>query len=342
MNETNDKTALLRNLTLFFGGFLLFTDVFYLTMGILYEMPIIRYVIYFKLALNTTNLYFILHKRYLLATAIFYTVVVGFMIVGVVCMGTVPGFQLFAVGMLFCVSYNGYLHKRILKKELPLPLLFAIHAACYAGVYIYARTHEPIYDLPRSGEDILIFFNSAATFGTVIIYGWLFHNVAIRSEEKLEAVALVDHLTGLYNRHYFLAYLARMELETQPKTWLAILDIDDFKYVNDTYGHNGGDVVLHEVAQIARQICRDCIVCRWGGEEFIILASKPDCGTELLEILRSRIAAETFRHENREIHITITIGAAQYDSGLTNDGWISKADQNLYTGKHNGKDQVVQ
>ena len=64
MNESDKNTALIRNLTLFFGGFLLFTDVFFLSMGIIYDMPIIRYVIYVKLVINTTNIYLILKKHY--------------------------------------------------------------------------------------------------------------------------------------------------------------------------------------------------------------------------------------------------------------------------------------
>ena len=92
MSSDTKNTALVRNLTLFFGIFLLFTDVFFLIMGIIYEMPIIRYVIYAKLALNTTNIFLILKKHYLVSTMIIYTVVLVYMIAGVVCMGTEPAF----------------------------------------------------------------------------------------------------------------------------------------------------------------------------------------------------------------------------------------------------------
>lgn len=118
MGSSTKNKALVRNLTLFFGGFLLFTDVFFLAMGIIYDMPVIRYVIYAKLAVNTSNIYLIVNKHYLISTVIICTVILGFMVTGVVCMGLRPAFQLYSLGMLACISYFGYLHKRVLGREL--------------------------------------------------------------------------------------------------------------------------------------------------------------------------------------------------------------------------------
>ena len=341
MNEKDKNTSLIGNLTLFFGIFLLFTDVFFLIMGIVYDMPLMRYVIYVKLVLNTSNIFLILKKHYLVSTVIIYSVILLFMIVGVICIGTVGEFQLFALGMLVCISYNGYLHNRIFQKELPLAFIIALHVLGYIGVYIYARTTEPLYAIPESGENIFIIFNSLASFVIVIIYVCMFHNVAIRSEEKLEETAMIDNLTGLYNRHYLLASLEQTGQTSPQDRWLALLDIDDFKTVNDTYGHLCGDSVLRKVAELVKQSCQDCIVCRWGGEEFIILSAKNKCSTDILETLRQKIADEEFCCNNTTFKITVTIGAAGYDSELTNDGWISGADEKLYFGKTNGKNQVV-
>ena len=341
MNATDKNSTILKNLTLFFGIFLLFTDIFFLTMGIVFDMPVVRYVIYAKLVINTTNVYLILKKHYFISTLIIYGVILLYMVVGVVCMGLDSAFQLYALGMLACISYFGYLHKRVLKKELPFVLLTVIHVACYIGVYLYARFHEPLYDVPQKAVDIHIIFNSGATFCIVILFLFLFHDVAINSEEKLERMAMVDNLTGLYNRHYLLSVLDRTEAVSPEKRWIALLDIDDFKKVNDTYGHNCGDYILHHVAELSQQVCNDCIVCRWGGEEFIILSMNTEHSTDILETLRKRIADEKFRFEGCELNITVTIGVCGYDKDLTNDVWISKADEKLYIGKKNGKNQVV-
>ncbi|SFC99246.1 GGDEF domain-containing protein [Ruminococcus albus] len=341
MNRTIKNTVLIEKLTLFFGGFLLFTDVFFLLVAICTDMPLMRYVVYVKLVINTTNIYLILKKHYLVSTVIICTVILGFMIVGLVCVGTEAAFQLFALGMLACISYSGYLHNRVLKKELPFVLMLAIHVAVYTGGYIYARTHEPLYDIPKLAVDILIAFNSAATFGIVLIYMVLFHNVAIRSEEKLEQMALIDNLTGLYNRHFLLTSMEHMEVGSPEDRWLAILDIDDFKKVNDTYGHNCGDYILKQISYITKKNCKDCIVCRWGGEEFIILSTIRNNEKDILESLRQKISEEEFSFENHKLHVTVTIGATHYESGLSNDGWISNSDEKLYYGKTHGKDQVV-
>ena len=341
MKETVKNTALIKNLTLFFGIFLLFTDVFFLVIGIVFKMPLMRYVIYVKLVINSTNIFLILRKHYLISTSIIYFVILGFMVVGVICTGTASGFQLYALGMLVCISYNGYLHNRILKHELPLSFLIFIHVVVYSLTYLLARMTKPLYEVPRMAIDILISFNSIATFSIVIIYVVLFHNVAIKNEEKLEKMAMIDNLTGLYNRHYLMASLSRVSGNNPEDNWLAIMDIDDFKKVNDTYGHNCGDYVLNRVADIAAKTCKDCTVCRWGGEEFIVLGETPVCSDKVLEELRKKIAEEVFRFEKNEIRITVTIGSSKYQNGMTNDNWISSADNKLYKGKSNGKNQVV-
>ena len=135
--------------------------------------------------------------------------------------------------------------------------------------------------------------------------------------------------------------MEKMDSEALTGCWLALLDIDDFKKVNDTYGHNCGDYILHEIGDMAKRICKGCTVCRWGGEEFIILSDKPDHDTELLEVLRKRIESEIFCFEDKELHISVTLGVKKYDGSLTNDAWISAADELLYYGKKHGKNQVV-
>lgn len=340
MKHLDSETIFIKYLTLTFGIILLFTDVVFLTLGIVYDLPLIRYLIYVKLVLNSINIYLILKKHYLVSTVIIYLVILAMMVVGMISLGTEPEFQVYAIGMLACISYNSYLHKRILNKQLPMFLIIAIHVIAYAVMFVYARIHEPLYQIPRSAEDALIAFNSVVAFGVVILYVSLYYYVAINSEEKLEKMAMVDNLTGLYNRHFLLASLEGIN-KTLEDCWIAILDIDNFKKVNDTYGHNGGDSILHQVADIVQKTCEGCIVCRWGGEEFIILSTQKGNSIDILEKLRKNIADEQFPYDGIKIHITVTIGVNQYVSGLTTDKWISQADEKLYYGKKNGKNQVV-
>jgi len=343
MDKKIKNAVLIEKLTLFFGGFLLFTDVFFLLIGINADMPIIRNVIYVKLVINTTNIYLILNKHYLVSTIIICTVIMGFMITGLVCVGPEAEFQLYALGMLACISYSGYLHNRVLKKELPFVMMLAIHVALYVLGYIYARTHEPIYQISDFAMNILIAFNSAATFGIVIIYMVLFHNVAIHSEEKLEKMALIDNLTELYNRNFLLTSMEHMEVGSPEDRWLAILDIDDFKKVNDTYGHDCGDKVLVMVADtISSQMREGDFVCRWGGEEILILVNgNLEAAKALGDRILEKICANEVTHDNKTIKVTMTFGVAEANESLRIEDFIQKADNRLYYGKSHGKCQVV-
>ena len=120
-------------------------------------------------------------------------------------------------------------------------------------------------------------------------------------------------------------------------------DIDNFKKINDQYGHNAGDYILVSIANILREACDDIIVSRWGGEEFLILVSGIDEDQVLagIEKLRKNIESEDFVFEDRHIKVTITSGVAARAKGQSIDNWINDADNKLYTGKNTGKNKVV-
>jgi diguanylate cyclase (GGDEF)-like protein len=154
-----------------------------------------------------------------------------------------------------------------------------------------------------------------------------------------------DKLTGLPNRYYMSSYLQKLEKESELESfWVAMIDIDDFKVINDTYGHNFGDYVLETIAGIISTAEEDTKYCRWGGEEFI-LVGKIDDGMKRqharLEELRRMIEEKTFTYEGKSVNLTMTIGMAAYEKGQTIDEWISMADKKMYLGKHSGKNQVV-
>ena len=169
----------------------------------------------------------------------------------------------------------------------------------------------------------------------------LFYNNSVATEKKLEKVALEDKLTGLYNRHYLLARMEAIPVSERSGYWLAILDIDDFKKVNDVYGHNCGDYVLKRVADEAKAVCAECKVCRWGGEEFVILGMRSEVSEDVLEKLRGNIAKIAFEYEEKRLSVTVTIGVSGFSPEYTTDTWVSSADKNLYIGKHSGKNCVV-
>jgi two-component system cell cycle response regulator len=163
-------------------------------------------------------------------------------------------------------------------------------------------------------------------------------------------MAITDPLTTLYNRRYMESHLAALVDQAasrgKPLTAL-VLDIDHFKSVNDTHGHDAGDDVLREFATRVRKSIRGIdLACRFGGEEFVIIMPETDMGvaTIVAERLRRRIASEAFpiHQGSKALEVTISIGIATLDAADDNAASILKrADQALYRAKRDGRNRVV-
>ena len=193
--------------------------------------------------------------------------------------------------------------------------------------------------------------NISAVFLAIIYISYVFSKDEKEAEEKLmkyndrlKKEANTDRLTGLFNRRRALEYLDDMisEQNGNPIS-VAMGDIDFFKKVNDTYGHDIGDVVLKEVAALMTRMCSDAFVARWGGEEFLIIY-KDHNGDEAfikLEELRRAIQHMSITACGHEIKITMTFGLSEYDFDKDGETAIKEADERLYQGKANGRNQVV-
>ncbi len=174
----------------------------------------------------------------------------------------------------------------------------------------------------------------------MITYTRIMLNSIISSEEKLKALSYTDKLTGLFNRHYMMEQLEHPDMFS-PADTIAMIDLDDFKKINDIYGHNAGDYVLTKSADIMKSTCENAVISRWGGEEFLILMKDEPKARELMEALRKNIQGAAFSFDSQQIPVTVTIGLAEKNDFSTVDKWVQKADENLYLGKNSGKNQVV-
>lgn len=167
------------------------------------------------------------------------------------------------------------------------------------------------------------------------------------ANDKLRELSSKDFLTNLLNRR---AFLERLEQEMShirrqdDKFCLALIDIDDFKHVNDTYGHEAGDKVLQNVARTFNTFTRkQDIVARWGGEEFIfLLPSTPlDQGMLAFEKVRRAVEELDFVVNGSALKVTATFGVVEVTPDCVLERSIVAADEALYTGKRSGKNQVV-
>ncbi len=197
-----------------------------------------------------------------------------------------------------------------------------------------------------------VFVRAVKVGGNIILVLEKSAEIAFRSElielrnriVELEKLSSTDRLTGAWNRTHFdkttAIELSRSVRYRQPVS-LLLMDIDHFKQVNDTYGHDVGDRVLCELVKIVRNNIRTSdMLFRWGGEEFVILAPSTSfrAAAKLAEALRSKVE----RHEMDAVgNITISLGVAEHVSGESETTWFRRTDEALYAAKNSGRNRAV-
>jgi len=163
------------------------------------------------------------------------------------------------------------------------------------------------------------------------------------SEEKRKAVT--DALTGLYNRRYFDEQLKRVVDEALIHSYevsLIMMDIDDFKKYNDTFGHQAGDHVIAQIAEIASRCVRSTdIVARYGGEEFVIIMEHTDSSAAFKIAERIRSSVENLPLDIIKMELTVSIGIGTFPIHAGDiESLVKYADKSLYYSKHSGKNRV--
>ena len=258
-----------------------------------------------------------------------------------VSLGYEIGMHLYCLSMIPIIFYTEYMADKLGKTRINAFVASGIIGICYLFATGYSAFVGPIYTVDSTIAGVFWTFNSVIVIAFLVFYSRLMLSLIGDYENQLKQTALIDRLTGLYNRHYMVGRLESATKENGPHS-VAMIDIDDFKKINDRYGHNAGDYVLVNVARILKNICRDCKVSRWGGEEFLILASGTiSDNSALIEKLRASIEKEDFAFGEDHIKVTITAGLADYSGNDSIDKWVNVADENLYKGKKTGKNKVV-
>ena len=272
------------------------------------------------------------------------------MILAVAAFGWAPGFQNWSYGLI-CAFFLPSLDPTNQKMTTRRPIIIGIiFIAIYYSLLIYLLlTDITIYTLNYLIIDTLFIFNTSITFFGIIGFTYFYVKKSYIIEYELSKRANYDELTSLYNR-YALNYIGNSRLKSldkkQAKLDVAIIDIDHFKNINDTYGHKAGDVVLEKLARILRMYSIKEIKCgRWGGEEFIIISNESLTHEEFIqsiEDLRKYVEEHPINiGSNNNINITISAGIAQGTCKQNLERVVSLADKNLYKAKESGRNRVV-
>jgi diguanylate cyclase (GGDEF)-like protein len=203
-------------------------------------------------------------------------------------------------------------------------------------------------DLATPGLDVPLHAGDHLNLGAVIFKLLEGGHVESAYHEELYRTAIIDGLTQIYNRRYlgefFEREMSRALRHARPLA-LLLLDVDEFKRINDQFGHLCGDHVLRELASVVgRQVRRESCFARYGGEEFAVVLPETDAeGARLAaERMRGVVEAHGFRANDRPIPVTVSIGIAVLEPSMQNPAELfHRADERLYEAKHAGRNCVV-
>ncbi len=231
-------------------------------------------------------------------------------------------------------------------------ILFILTLAEYSLLFCLYRFHPEGF-LMMSHEEAFVDQLMSMLIASIILFSfsYIVSKQNYHDRHKIEQLSLLyerqantDELTGLYNRRYFNNFLrlAILTLGDTGKLHLAMFDIDDFKYVNDKYGHPFGDTVLKQFSIILDEtVLEGVTACRYGGEEFLLLIPKKNKDEALSlveEVIRN--TRERIKLDDTKF-VTVSAGFVTCTEDMTYDRLLQEVDKKLYIAKNSGKNKVI-
>lgn len=313
----------------------------------------ILFLVYFNI--GSILLYSVLYlqiakKRYLLIALFIYIEVSCFSAISTIMLGWDYGFMYLIVCLIGTCFYCPF------KKDLT-PYIFCTAEImlfiCVRVYTLYANSNSA-YGINADVQHQFFILNTCFSFIMMLLTSGmntasinLTQSALIKKNNDLQYLVNTDPLTNLLNRRGMFRILEEtMENSKKKKKTFSIIigDIDDFKKVNDTYGHDCGDFILKQISQTICSYTRnEDYVCRWGGEEILILFSDTNAQDAYTIINRIRMIIDdtTFSYYDKDLSITMTFGICDSMHDFNLNKIIMEADKCLYEGKRTGKNRVV-
>lgn len=238
------------------------------------------------------------------------------------------------------------------KQRWSVIMMLVLNFITFAVLYISFSEVPPVYSVSPFIRNLLVVFSAFAMVFATMFYNAMYIfasenevDILEQKNKQLSADASEDALTSLLNRRGFLPLVESvMKDEKNNHFCIAFCDLDNFKVVNDTFGHDAGDEVLKHVTLLIKEEMQGCQICRWGGEEIVILMR--DYGLNAaqakMEKVRKNVESVPTAFFSKRIPITVTIGVAEYKNDHKDPEDIIKvADARMYYGKQHGKNVVI-
>ncbi len=191
-----------------------------------------------------------------------------------------------------------------------------------------------------------LFINLAICSFVIVIILLRINFIVSRYHTKIEKLAITDKLTGIFNRRALDMFMNQIMLEKKrekdPLT-LILFDLDHFKQVNDDFGHLAGDETIKSIIKLVKASIRESdFICRWGGEEFLILLK--NCNLEngiiMAENIRRKVERHTTRFNDHDIRVTVSLGVVELQHNENTDTLLQRVDNALYNAKTSGRNRV--
>ena len=281
----------------------------------------------------------LLHMRRLrLAVTLFWLEVLPHVAFGTLTLGWDSGYHYALLMFVPFVALTGSRRQVHGFTGLLLLLLLALE--------VLQREFGPLAPIPEAYLLLLNWFNLAIFVVALSVLTTLYRRKIADAEQRLRTLATVDALTGLHNRHYFeqvWSLACAQQRRAKGTLCLLMVDLDRFKPLNDTHGHQAGDRMLVECGRVFREAVRDIdTLARWGGEEFALLlpGTTLEQSKVVAERMRAGIEALVVIYQGAELRCTASVGLTEMLPADTLDQMIMRADQALYTSKMAGRNCV--
>ncbi len=288
--------------------------------------------------------------RFMLALGAAHAEIMLHSVLAAVFLGWGGGFEYVILCLLTLEAHFLY------RRRMTSYLLSGVEIAVVVALKIFTLMYPPLHEQAVGSiyEQIFFFVNITLFFLGIVLSAALFDRnngfsrlVLEESNKYLTLLAETDPLTGLLNRRSMIKRLedaVKLHRETDEEFCLVMCDIDDFKQINDAFGHACGDYVLKMLcATICEYLDEQDTVCRWGGEEILMMLNdtRLDDAMEITEGLRRAIETTSFVYDGAIISITVTMGVCAGRDELSAADMIDAADRYMYNGKRSGKNCVT-
>ncbi|GAB3676326.1 GGDEF domain-containing protein [Salinisphaera aquimarina] len=314
-------------------------DAAFLCFFLLVDSPLLAWLNVVSIAMYAVAYRLLSRRRNRPAVILIWIEVLGHALIGTLLTGWDAGFNYYLLMFIPAIMVSGGWRT----VTPPLVLLFV----SYVGLHEMSRVYGALAPLSGAALSVLYVFNVSIFFAMASYTARFYYAMVLKTEGKLRNLAIKDTLTGLSNRRHLMD-LAQQEIERlasgDGELALVIADIDDFKQINDGWGHDAGDQVLIHGGAVFQNCCRaHDTVARWGGEEFLFLLPDSDAAAavEFAERVRSAIGAMRIEHAGQQITCSISLGVATLGPSESLEDAIGRADRALYQSKTEGRDRVT-